>query len=126
MRVALPVRVSEEMDNVEVLPLLKSMTEFPVTVREPMLWDVPFSVRVPPEPSVRFVHAVSWLLPSKLKFPEPDTLTLDPRAFPEDLSKTTVPPVMLDVPVMLFAAVPARVVVPDPDIERFPVVSMTE
>jgi hypothetical protein len=50
------------MDRVELLPLPKSMTELPVTVRELMLWEVPFSVSVPPAPSVRFVQAVSWLL----------------------------------------------------------------
>lgn len=123
--VALPVRVSEAMDNVE-LPPPKSMTELPVTVRELMLWVVPFRERVPPAPSVRFVHAVSWLLPAKLRFPEPDTLTVLPRAFPEDLPRSRVPPVTLDVPLMLFAAVPAMTVVPDPDIEKFPLVPITE
>ena len=122
----MPVRVSEAMDRVELLPLPKSMTELPVTVRELMLWEVPFSVSVPPAPSVRFVQAVSWLLPAKLKFPEPDTLTLDPSAFPDDLPRTTDPPVMYEVPLILFEAVPAKIVVPDPDIDRFPVVLMAE
>jgi len=99
VREAEPVRLSEPTENAEEPPP-KSMIEFPVTVSEAMLWEVPFRSIVPPVPRVTFVQEASWLEAPKLSVPAPDTLTLEPSALPEDLSRTTLPPVMVEVPVM--------------------------
>jgi hypothetical protein len=95
--VAEPTRSRDETDRELEGP--KSTTEFPVTVRLASVCDVPFRFRVPPEASVRLVYDGSWLLVSKTRLPEPETVTEEPRASPDELLRTTVPPVMLVVPV---------------------------